>query len=1044
CHETGHFIGLPDLYDYGYDSQGVGKFCLMAGGSWNGSYGTKPAHMSAWCKSDLGWVTPTLITGTGFFTLSQAETAAQSYKLRGPFASTQYFLVENRQGVGFDSGLPGTQRGILIWHVDEAMSNNNDQTHCLVDLEEASGTQHLALNLNSGEDSDYFRLGNATDFNASTTPNNLSYTNVPLGLDIAGVSGTGSSMSFLVNPMPIAIVTPAPGAMLDVGDSYSITWTVAGAPDSVGIYLSLDSGASFGYTVATGLVGVTTYGWTVPNLPVATARLKISAYVDGAIVSSDIMDGDFTIKGPYRYVSPAGGNVYPYSIPAWAAHDIQDAIDAAVSGDSILVAAATYASAIVIDKPVYLQGGWNAGFSARDPQTNVTTIQSYGSVVSFLSITSGSPGIEGFTITGGTGTELLLPDFGIYGGGILVNGTPAVIKNNMIIGCGYTDVTGFSGGGGIAVWNGSVTIAGNVISGCVAQSGGGIYLYQATAAITGNTISGAQPNADYMGTRNGGGIYARQSNVTMAGNIISSNTGYQEGGGIYAKLSPLSTSGDSIYSNGAILNGGGICGDHSSLSMHNTYVTDNVASSMGGGIYHRAAQFDMVNSLVAENRTYAIAGGVYADSCWGDWTNNTIDRNTSGFAGGNAFVGTVAAPLDVRNNIVTYGSPNGFQAVAETNITFQYNNCYGNTSGNVVTLLPDTTNASRNPAYADTSAMDYYLGVHSGSIDAGDPSGNDPDGSIADQGAFGGPGPVFAAPGYVRNLVAAAVNDTTIEISWEGVLPAGLDYYAVYSDTAAGFLPDILNFAGMVDASVNSFLHHPVGGCKYYRVCVVDNSGHASGYSNEAGACAAGPDLIPPTVAVVYPAGGESFAPGDTVDIQWTAEDNRQVDSVSIFYSENAGTDFILVAHGEPNDSLYRWIAPEIASDSCLIKVVAYDPGLLIGEDASDGLFSIRVTTGVGDLPAIAFTLGQNYPNPFNPSTTIDYSVARTSPVEIAIYDVNGRKIRTLVSEVKMQGAYKAVWNGKNERGTPVASGVYFYRLIAGDFTQIKKMILLR
>ncbi|MCX5752971.1 MAG: T9SS type A sorting domain-containing protein, partial [Candidatus Krumholzibacteria bacterium] len=300
------------------------------------------------------------------------------------------------------------------------------------------------------------------------------------------------------------------------------------------------------------------------------------------------------------------------------------------------------------------------------------------------------------------------------------------------------------------------------------------------------------------------------------------------------------------------------------------------------------------------------------------------------------------------------------------------------------------------------------------------------------------------APGYVRNLVAAAVDDTTIQVSWDGVLPAGLDYYAVYSDTAAGFRPDISNFVGTVDASVNFFLHHPVGGCKRYRVCLVNDAGHASGYSNEGGACAAGPDLIPPTVAVVYPIGGESFAPGDTVDIRWTAADNKQVDSVSVFYSENAGRDYILIAHGEPNDSLYQWIAPEIASDSCLVRIVAFDPGKLTGEDVSDAFFSIRAATGVDALPAIAFSLRQNYPNPFNPSTTIDYSIAKTSPVEIAIFDVNGRKIRTLVSEIKMQGAYKAVWNGKSDRGTSVASGVYFYRLIAGDFTQIKKMILLR
>jgi M6 family metalloprotease-like protein len=1043
CHETGHFLGLPDLYDYGYDSEGAGNFCLMAGGSWNGSYGTKPAHMSAWCKADLGWVTPTVITGTGYYTLATAATTPQSYKLRGPFPTTQYFLVENRQGAGFDSGLPGTQRGILIWHVDETMANNNDQNHYLVDLEEASGTQHLQLNLNAGEDSDYFRSGNATDFSATTTPNNLSYSGVPLGLDISGVNATGPTMSFLVNPMPIAIVNPAPGATLDVGDPYTIAWTVTGDPDSVSISLSIDSGVTYPYTVATGLVGVTTYGWTVPNLPVETARLKIAAYLDGSIVSTDIMDGDFTIKGRYRYVSPAGGNVFPYSLPSWAAHDIQDAIDAADNGDSIMVAAATYTSAIVIDKPVYLMGGWNAAFSARDPGTNVTTISAGGSVVSFLSNSTGSPGIEGFSITGGTGTELLLPDFGAYGGGILVNESPAIIKNNVIAGCGYAGITEFSGGGGIACWNGDVTIAGNAISGCNAQCGGGIYLYQATASITGNTISGAQPNAEYSGTKSGGGIYARQSNVTMAGNVITSNTGYQEGGGVYAKLSPLSTSGDSICSNAAVANGGGIYGDHSPLSIQGTYVTGNVAAAMGGGIYQRAASFDMTNSLVAANRTYAIAGGVYADSCWGDWTNNTIDRNRSGYAGGNVYA-SAAAALDVRNNIVSYGVPNGFQTVTVDNVTFQYNNCFGNTPENVVTVVPDTTNASGNPAYADTLAMDYHLGVHSRSIDAGDPSGHDPDGSIADQGVFGGPGALFAAPAYVRDLAAAATNDTTVEISWEAVAPTGLDYYAIYSDTAAGFRPDVSNFVGSVDASINSYLHHPVAGCRYYRVSLVNDAGYAGGFSNEDGACAAGPDLIPPTVAVVYPAGGESFAPGDTVDIQWTATDNRQVDSVSIYYSENAGSDFILIAHGGANDSPYRWIAPSIASDSCLVKVVAYDPGLLTGEATSDSLFTIRVITDADGMPAFAFSLSQNYPNPFNPSTTVEYSIAKTGPVEIAIFDVAGRRIRTLVSEVKMQGSYKAVWNGKNDRGASVASGMYFYRLTAGQFTQIKKMILLR
>jgi M6 family metalloprotease-like protein len=204
CHETGHFLGLPDLYDYGYDSEGAGNFCLMAGGSWNGDYGTTPAHTSAWCKSSLGWISPTLISSSGVYSLGQAETNAQVYKLQGTFPSTQYFLVENRQGVGFDAAIPGSHRGILIWHVDEMQADNDDQTHYKVDLEEASGTQHLALNLNAGDDADYFRAGNATVFTGSSTPNNLSYAGQPLKVNITDVGASGANMSVSVD-CPIVV-----------------------------------------------------------------------------------------------------------------------------------------------------------------------------------------------------------------------------------------------------------------------------------------------------------------------------------------------------------------------------------------------------------------------------------------------------------------------------------------------------------------------------------------------------------------------------------------------------------------------------------------------------------------------------------------------------------------------------------------------------------------------------------------------------------------------------------------------------------------------
>jgi hypothetical protein len=88
--------------------------------------------------------------------------------------------------------------------------------------------------------------------------------------------------------------------------------------------------------------------------------------------------------------------------------------------------------------------------------------------------------------------------------------------------------------------------------------------------------------------------------------------------------------------------------------------------------------------------------------------------------------------------------------------------------------------------------------------------------------------------------------------------------------------------------------------------------------------------------------------------------------------------------------------------------------------------------------------LSQNYPNPFNPSTTIAFSIAADSHVNLRIYDVTGALVKTLVNEQRRKNNYRVVWDGRNNQGNTVASGVYFYRLVAEQFNATKKMILLR
>ena len=90
------------------------------------------------------------------------------------------------------------------------------------------------------------------------------------------------------------------------------------------------------------------------------------------------------------------------------------------------------------------------------------------------------------------------------------------------------------------------------------------------------------------------------------------------------------------------------------------------------------------------------------------------------------------------------------------------------------------------------------------------------------------------------------------------------------------------------------------------------------------------------------------------------------------------------------------------------------------------------------------FGLGQNYPNPFNPSTTISFALPKASEVTIAIYNLRGQLVRTLVSQPYAAGRHKVVWDGKDVDDVRVASGVYVYRLEAKDFVATKKLTLMK
>lgn len=105
------------------------------------------------------------------------------------------------------------------------------------------------------------------------------------------------------------------------------------------------------------------------------------------------------------------------------------------------------------------------------------------------------------------------------------------------------------------------------------------------------------------------------------------------------------------------------------------------------------------------------------------------------------------------------------------------------------------------------------------------------------------------------------------------------------------------------------------------------------------------------------------------------------------------------------------------------------------------------LTTEVGDESSaipLNFTLEQNYPNPFNPSTVISFQLPVSSKVRLVIYNIAGQLVQTLLDRTASAGTHSVAWDGRDVRGQMVASGVYVYKLEAGEFVKTRKMSFVR
>jgi hypothetical protein len=138
------------------------------------------------------------------------------------------------------------------------------------------------------------------------------------------------------------------------------------------------------------------------------------------------------------------------------------------------------------------------------------------------------------------------------------------------------------------------------------------------------------------------------------------------------------------------------------------------------------------------------------------------------------------------------------------------------------------------------------------------------------------------------------------------------------------------------------------------------------------------------------------------------------------------------------------YLDPEVPNGTYTYNIRAVYSGGYQSTLSSDAVIEhVQTNTDGMLIPKVTYLKG-NHPNPFNPSTSIEFSIQNYSKVNLSIYNIKGQKVKTLVNEVLPAGEHSVIWNGRDSNDKRVSSGVYFYKLKAGDFQKVRKMVLLK
>ncbi|MCP4708745.1 MAG: T9SS type A sorting domain-containing protein, partial [Planctomycetes bacterium] len=178
--------------------------------------------------------------------------------------------------------------------------------------------------------------------------------------------------------------------------------------------------------------------------------------------------------------------------------------------------------------------------------------------------------------------------------------------------------------------------------------------------------------------------------------------------------------------------------------------------------------------------------------------------------------------------------------------------------------------------------------------------------------------------------------------------------------------------------------------------------------------------------------------------------DTRELLGYNIYRDFDANGEFGLVNASPIEHTFYLDTTPDFTGDYCYYVTAVYDAGESDpSNDEHDVCEFVEVIPPaieggeIDEIPTV-YSLSRNYPNPFNPRTTIQFALPEAGQVKMTIYNSTGQVVKTLV-DAEMEAAYHSVqWDGTNDSGQTISSGVYFYKMEAGEFTQTQRMMLLK